>query len=92
MPSRTVDEIAAVLAAAGPAHHAAYIEADGDDPEWPLWYAEHVIDDLRRILDKPDLTLSRVVWAFVESDRDHRRSQPDATWHSFYAERFASDL
>jgi hypothetical protein len=24
------------------AHHQAYIETDSADPEWPLWYAEHL--------------------------------------------------
>ena len=26
----------------GEAHHQAYIETDGADPEWPLWYAEYL--------------------------------------------------
>jgi hypothetical protein len=52
--TETVERIDAVLAAAGPAHHAAYIETDGFDPEWPLWYAEHVVEDLRSILDRPE--------------------------------------
>lgn len=25
----------------GEAHHQAYIETDGADPEWPLWYADY---------------------------------------------------
>ncbi len=92
MTSETMEQIATVLAAAGPAHHAAYIETDGDDPEWPLWYAKHVIEDLRRILDRPHLTVSRVVWAFVDSDTSHRRDAPDAPWQTHYAERFARSL
>ena len=92
MSSETLDQIATVLAAAGPAHHAAYIDTDGDDPEWPLWYATHVIEDLRRILDQPDLTVSRVVWAFVDSDVSHRRDVPGTPWHTHYAERFVGSL
>src|SRR5215207_621925 len=26
----------------GEAHHQAYIETDGADPEWPLWYADYL--------------------------------------------------
>ena len=92
MTSDTVEQIATVLAAAGPAHHTAYIETDGDDPEWPLWYAEHVIEYLRTILQRPGLTVSRVVWAFVDSDESHRRDAPDTPWHGHYAERFADQL
>jgi hypothetical protein len=87
-----LDELTAVLAAAGPAHHAAYIETDGDDPEWPLWYANHVIDDVRRILDLPHLTVSRLVWAFVAADQSHRIEASAAPWAAFYAERFAAEL
>lgn len=29
------DHLEAVLAALGPAHHAAYLDTDGVDPEWP---------------------------------------------------------
>ena len=32
----------------GEAHHQAYIETDGDDPEWPLWYADYLRDKLAR--------------------------------------------
>ncbi len=85
-------ELTAVLAAAGPAHHAAYIETDGDDPEWPLWYANHVADEVRRILERPDLTVSRLVWAFVAADQSHRNKAPDMPWSRFYAEWFADEI
>ena len=88
----TLEELAAVVAAAGPAHHAAYIETDGHDPEWPLWYANHVADDVRRILERPDITMSRLVWAFVDADQAHREEAPDVPWSTFYAERFISEL
>lgn len=87
-----LEELTTVLREAGPAHHAAYIETDGDDPEWPLWYANHVADDVRRILDRPDLTVSRLVWAFVDADQTHRVEAPDVPWSEFYAERFIAEL
>ena len=31
---------------ASEAHHQAYIETDGADPEWPLWYADYLRDKL----------------------------------------------
>ncbi len=30
----------------GEAHHQAYIETDGADPEWPLWYADYLRERL----------------------------------------------
>ena len=86
----TLNELTDVVAAAGPAHHAAYVETDGVDPEWPLWYANHVIEDIRRILARPDLTVSRMVWAIVGADQSHRAEAPEVPWAEFYAERFAA--
>jgi hypothetical protein len=87
-----IDRLAAVLEAAGPAHHAAYIEANGDDPEWPLWYAGHVLDDARAILGRPQLTLSRLVAAFVAADQVYRAETSPVPWPRFYAQRFAEEL
>lgn len=87
-----LDRLDAVLAAAGPAHHAAFIETDGEDPEWPIWYAGHVLDDVRDILGRPDLTQSRLVAAFVSAGDEYTRVQPDVNWHRFYATSFTEDL
>jgi hypothetical protein len=87
-----IDRLDAVLAATGPAHHAAYVATDGADAEWPLWYADHVLDDVRDILEAPDLTRSRLVWAFVDADDAYGMEHPSAPWHRFYAERFATTL
>ena len=68
------------------------VETDGYDPEWPLWYANHVADDVRRILERPDLTVSRLVWAIVAADQSHRSEAPDVPWSRYYAEWFIAEL
>lgn len=90
--SEQIEEIAAVLADTGPAHHTAFAESDGYDPEWPLWYAKHVADDVRRILERPDLTVSRLVWALVDADQAHDAEASEVPWSRFYAERFVAEL
>lgn len=92
MASKSLEQLVAVLEAAGPAHHAAYIATDGEDPEWPLWYASHVADDVRTILNRQDLTVSRLVWAFVDADEAHRHRAPEVPWPMFYAEHFVTEL
>ncbi len=87
-----VDRLEAALAPIGPAHHAAYIETDGDDPEWPLWYARHAGAEVREILSQPDLTESRLVWAFVSAADAHKSQDPAVPWPRFYAEWFAREL
>ena len=60
----------------GEAHHQAYIETDGADPEWPLWYADYLRERLSALLDA----------SFTKSDLVHMlvlvatssRSEPQA--------------
>ena len=40
------EQIIALFREAGPAHHKAYIETNGADPDWPMWYAEGCISKL----------------------------------------------
>ena len=95
MPHQTttmIDRLEAVLAAAGHAHHAAFVATDGADPEWPEWDATHVLDDVRTILGSPGLTRSRLIWAFVAADDAYDHGVDDIGWPRFYAERFARDI
>lgn len=39
----------------GGALYEAYIETDGADPEWPLWYAEYSREESAALLDKVKL-------------------------------------
>lgn len=78
-----------LLAAAGPAHHQAYIETDGDDPEWPLWYAAFLIDDLNATLGQK-ITQSQLVFHLVDIERLRSREAPDAAWPSYYTRQFAA--
>jgi hypothetical protein len=91
-PMTVVDRLDAALEAARPAHHAAHIDTDGDDPEWPLWYAAHLLEEVREILSRPGITRSRLVAAFVAADDDYVRTAPDVPWHRHYAERFVRGL
>ena len=86
------ERLASALAAAGAAHHEAFIETDGEDPEWPSWYADHLVGELRGILQSPDLTESRIVGALVAADQAYRTENPPAGWPEFYAERLLRDL
>jgi hypothetical protein len=38
----TVERLAALFKQTGEAHHEAFLDTDGDDPEWPLWYAKYL--------------------------------------------------
>lgn len=88
-----MDDIKAALIAllrdAGPAHHQAYIETDGDDPDWPIWYAEYLLDRLNALLGAT-LTRTQLIVLLVELDQLQRGEDPPADWPVFYAEQIVA--
>lgn len=77
-----MDALAELLAAAGAAHHEAFVATDGADPEWPLWYAEFLLGRMGEHVDDP-MTKSQLVYLLVGADRAHAGSSEP--WPEFYA-------
>lgn len=82
------EALATVLKQAGDAHHQAFIESDGFDPEWPLWYAQHSRDEINELLGV-SWTVSELVYWFVHLDRLYQALSPAEPWATFYAEQLA---
>ena len=84
--SGTIDEraLADVLRQAAERHHSAYLQADGFDPEWALWYAgyvqAHLWDRAGRLPSRSELT-----YLLVGAERAHADSGGDEPWPVFYA-------
>lgn len=57
-------ELTNLLMETGQAHHEAFIETDGDDPEWPLWYANYLQKPLSDFFDHT-FTQSKIVFEFM---------------------------
>ena len=68
----------------GKAHHQAYIETDGADPEWPLWYADYLMDKLPPLLGT-EMTKSELVYLLVHLSKIQPVEAPDTPWPEFYA-------
>lgn len=71
----------------GSAHHQAYIETDGQDPEWPLWYADYLHEPIGRLLDT-EFTKSQLVYLLVRAEKEHQDMDPTAGWAEYYARLF----
>jgi hypothetical protein len=86
MDERTAS-VAAVLRETARAHHQAFLASDGEDPEWPSWYADRLQASLAAA--GIDLTRSVIVYLLVACEREF----PDAgrDWPERYAERFVSE-
>lgn len=81
------DALAALFREANQAHHRAYIETDGADPDWPIWYAEFLRDRLAELLDAT-FTKSELVYLLVALDRELKSRAPGAEWVGYYTRWF----
>jgi hypothetical protein len=81
------DRLTELFRQAGPAHHKAFIQTDGNDPEWPIWYADHLHDALEKLLNT-NFTRSEIIALLVQADKSHRREAPRQEWSEFYADFF----
>ncbi len=85
-------DLAELLMETGHHHHQAYIEADGTDPEWALWYAGYL---QTRIWDGFGSipTRSRLVHLLLGAEEAHGAAGDDAgAWPPFYATFIAEGL
>lgn len=82
--------LSALFYKAGDEHLATHRETNGDDPEWPIWYAGYLLDNgLAGLLDAK-LLKSDLIYLLVLVDRQQKLEAPGAHWENYYADFFAS--
>lgn len=88
MASERQEKLAALFQETAERHHQAYIEDDGADPEWPLWYSDYLMGRIHDIVEKDadTFTRSEIVYLLVALDKEQRTNAPDAVWRDYYAE------
>jgi hypothetical protein len=72
----------------GQAHHQAFIDTDGEDLEWPVWYAENMIGRLSVLLEAK-FTQSELIYLLVGAEKERSLRAPGADWARYYARFFA---
>ena len=77
-------EVGVVLREVGSAHHAAFADTGGDDPQWSEWYAHKLAGPLSRIIGI-DLTAPVVAHHLEAVEREQARSAFDSLWPEYYA-------
>ena len=85
----SVLQIAALLREAGSAHHKAFAATNGDDPEWPHWYADYLLPRFSRLLPAP-LTVEQLAALLKRLEDDRAQHDPHAEWAAYYATRLAA--
>ena len=87
----TIQSIAQFFQEAGHAHHQAFIETDGADPEWPLWYANYMQARLSELLQHP-FTVSEVVYWVIRLDKEYRAKNPSEPWPTHYGKILVAEF
>jgi len=77
-----------LLSQVGPAHHRAFSATDGDDPDWPTWYAAWLLERLPEQARKVDE--SRLAGLLATAAEKHMNSGSAEDWPGFYA-RFVTE-
>ena len=75
-----------LLRRAAAAHHEAYAETDGRDPNWPNWYARYLTEhgfDYEPGEDELAIRLR-------ELDHEHEAIGRPSDWAMFYADRLGA--
>ncbi|MBA2276904.1 MAG: hypothetical protein H0W06_04000 [Chloroflexia bacterium] len=80
----TLDQLAALMRQTGEAHHSAYQETDGADPEWAIWYAGYLQAHLGGRLGQP-LTRSEMVYRLLLAEKEQARTGSTEDWPLAYA-------
>ncbi len=86
----TTEDLAHLFRAAGSAHHHAFIGTDGNDPEWPDWYA-HFLQTKLNTLMSVRWTRSEIVYLLLHAELERSRVTPRPEWTTFYAQIFLED-
>ena len=82
------ETIAALLHQTAEDHHVAYRATDGVDPDWSIWYAEHLLgQSIEKLLDAK-LLKSDLIYLLVLADKQQLSEAPGGHWENYYADFF----
>lgn len=84
-----IDELAILLNETAEAHHKAFAATEGEDPDWPLWYADYLIEKMRQMLNAK-FTKSELIYLLVMAEKKNGVVAPKAYWPRFYAKFFVN--
>ena len=88
MPDLDITEkLEELLRKTGSEHHRAFIKTNGEDPEWPLWYADYLLDKLGKLLNAK-FTKSELVYLLVMAEKERALMAPGADWPRYYTNFF----
>jgi hypothetical protein len=74
-----------LLRETGEAHHEAFADTDGADPDWAIWYAERMHQRLGALLGAT-ITKSELVYLLMSAGKEQAIRAPGSDWRKYYAQ------
>jgi hypothetical protein len=84
------DTIAALFHQTAEDHHVAYKATDGVDPDWPIWYAGHLLEQGFDTLLDAKLLKSDLIYLLVMAEKQQLSEAPGGRWEHYYADFFVN--
>lgn len=84
-------EMIALFEETADAHQQVFKETNGEDLEWPIWYAKYMQEKTREIIDL-DITVSELVYLLVAADLDYSDETPPNHWADYYTHFFLENI
>ncbi len=78
------NDFVALFETAGNAHHAAFAAVNGEDDQWPAWYAHWLASRLSTHLASVP-TETELAQQLQQLDREYRSAAPAMQWPEYYA-------
>ncbi len=82
------ETITALFHQAGEDHLASHQETNGDDPDWPIWYAGYLLENGLETLLDAKLLKSDLIYLLVLVDKQQKSEAPGSQWEKYYANFF----
>jgi hypothetical protein len=86
---KLMDGLANLLNETAEAHHKAFSATEDEDPDWPIWYADYLLEKMRQML-KARFTKSELIYLLVSAEKKNGVVAPGAYWPRFYAKHIIS--
>jgi len=84
MDSSLIDQLTDLLRFTAKNHHQAFIETDGEDADWAIWYADNMHNRITKQFEF-NVTKAELVECLLKADIEHGARAPDSDWPDFYA-------
>jgi len=79
-----IEALAQLFRETAMAHHEAYSATDGDDPAWPLWYADYLYNKLTPYIGE-DMSKDELIDELTRLDQEVKARPEEDDWALYYA-------